>query len=103
MLVFTKVPVGTDEEDLDAAIDNDSEVAEALRAIPTPDGLEVIPFSFNLLFEDSGDAESEIGRAVRDGRADHPRDSLLRLTGSNRPGRGRPGPIGDAGPWPTPS
>ena len=62
VLVFTKVPVGVEEEDFDEAIDNDSEVARALRAIPTPDGLEVIPFSFNLLFEDSGDAESEIGR-----------------------------------------
>ena len=62
VLAFTKVPVGVEEENLDEAIDNDSEVARALRAIPTPDGLEVIPFSFNLLFEDSGDAGSEIGR-----------------------------------------
>ncbi|MYJ15842.1 MAG: MMPL family transporter [Acidimicrobiia bacterium] len=62
VLVFTRVPVGTDEEDLDQAIDNDLEVANALRAISTPDGMEVIPFSFNLLFEDTGDAESEIGR-----------------------------------------
>ena len=62
ILVFTKVPVGIEEEAFDQAIANDSEVAEALRTIPTPDGLEVIPFSFNLLFEDSGDAGSEIGR-----------------------------------------
>ena len=62
ILVFTKVPGGIEEEALDQAIDNDAEVADALRAIPTPEGLEVIPFSFNLLFEDSGDADSEIGR-----------------------------------------
>ncbi len=62
VLVFTKVPVGIEEESFDQAINNDAEVAEALRAIPTPEGLEVIPFSFNLLFEDSGDGSSEIGR-----------------------------------------
>lgn len=62
VLIFTKAPVGVEEEALDQAIDSDTEVAQALRAIPTPDGLEVIPFSFNLLFEDSGDGASEIGR-----------------------------------------
>ncbi|MCQ3803825.1 MAG: MMPL family transporter [bacterium] len=62
VLVFTTPPAVEGEEALDEAIDNDLEVAEALRAIPTPDGLEVIPFSFNLLFEDSGDGSSEIGR-----------------------------------------
>ena len=61
-LVFTKTPVGIEEEAFDQAIENDSAVADALRAIPTPDGLEIIPFSFNLLFEDSGDTGSEIGR-----------------------------------------
>ena len=62
VLVFTKVPGGIEEEAFDAAIEIDSEVAEAVRAIPTPVGLEVIPFSFNLLFEDTGDVDSEIGR-----------------------------------------
>ena len=62
VLVFTNSPAGDDEEGFDRAIENDSEVAEALRAIPTPDGLEVIPFSFNLLFEGAEDGSSEIGR-----------------------------------------
>lgn len=62
VLVFTRVPAGEDQQVSDQARANDSEIAAALRAIPTPDGLEIIPFSFNLLFEDSGDAGSEIGR-----------------------------------------
>ena len=62
VLVFTRTPAGDDEAAFDQARENDSEIAEALRAIPTPDGLEIIPFSFNLLFEDSGDAGGEIGR-----------------------------------------
>ena len=62
VLVFTRTPAGDDEAAFDQARANDSEIATALRAIPTPDGLEIIPFSFNLLFEDSGDAGSEIGR-----------------------------------------
>ena len=62
ILVFTRVPGGIEEEALDLALVNDAEVADALRAIPIPDGMEVIPFSFNLLFEDSGDVNSEIGR-----------------------------------------
>ena len=62
MLIFTRVPVGLEEEAFDEAVENDSAVADALRAVPTPEGLEVIPFSFSLLFEDSGDAESEVGR-----------------------------------------
>ena len=62
VLVFTNVPAGDGEEGFDRAIENDSKVAEALRAIPTSDGLEIIPFSFNLLFEDSEDGGAEIGR-----------------------------------------
>ena len=62
ILIFTEVPVGLEEEAFDEAVENDTVVADALRAVPTPEGLEVIPFSFTLLFEDSGDAGSEIGR-----------------------------------------
>jgi len=62
ILIFTEVPVGLEEEAFDEAVENDSAVADALRTVPTPEGLEVIPFSFTLLFEDSGDAGSEIGR-----------------------------------------
>ncbi len=62
ILIFTQAPAGLEEEAFDEAIENDSAVADALRAIPTPEGLEVIPFSFTLLFEDTGDAGSEVGR-----------------------------------------
>jgi hypothetical protein len=62
VLVFTKALGGDDEEAADRAVENDSEIADSLRAVPTSENLEVIPFSFNLLFEDSGDAGSEIGR-----------------------------------------
>ena len=62
VLIFTKAPAGIDEEAFDEAIENDSAVADALQAIPTPEGFEVIPFSFSLLFEDAGDTTDEIGR-----------------------------------------
>ena len=61
ILVFTKAP-GAGDEAFDRAIENDAAVADALRAVPVPEGLEVIPFSFNLLFEDQGDFTGEVGR-----------------------------------------
>ncbi len=62
VLVFTKAPEGDSEEAFDLAIANDAEVADALRTVATPADLEVIPFSFNLLFEDQGDFTGEVGR-----------------------------------------
>lgn len=62
VLVFTKAPAGDTEDAFDLAVANDAEVADALRSIPAPEGLEIIPFSFNLLFEDSGDFTGEVGR-----------------------------------------
>ena len=62
VLVFTKAPAGDTEDAFDLAVANDAEVADAIRSIPVPEGLEIIPFSFNLLFEDSGDFTGEVGR-----------------------------------------
>ena len=62
ILVFTTPPGGDGEAAFERALANDTEIAEALRAIPTPDGLEIIPFSVNLLFEGSEDGSTEIGR-----------------------------------------
>ena len=62
ILVFTKAPEGTADEAFDLAIENDTAVADALRTVPVPTGLEVIPFSFNLLFNDQGDFTGEVGR-----------------------------------------
>ena len=62
ILVFTRAPQGDPEEAFDLAIENDTEVAEALEAVPVAGELEIIPFSFNLLFNDQGDFTGEVGR-----------------------------------------
>lgn len=62
ILVFTNPPEGSTDEAFDRAIETDAAVADALRAMSVPEGLEVIPFSFNLLFEDQGDFTGEVGR-----------------------------------------
>ena len=62
VLVFTKAPTGDPDEAFDLAIANDSEVAEALGTVTTSGGPEVVPFSFNLLFNDQEDFTGEVGR-----------------------------------------
>ncbi len=63
VLAFLKAPDGLDAtEAFDAAIELETEIDEALSAIAVPDGFEVRPFSFNLLFASGSDFTDEVGR-----------------------------------------
>lgn len=63
MLVFlTQDETDTADEAFDAAIALDTAVADAVRSVTVPDGYEVRPFSFSLLFEDQDDFTGEVGR-----------------------------------------
>ncbi len=62
ILVFIEPVDGDTEGALDAQIAREQAVAEALTSVDLPDGLEIRPFSFNLLFGAGGDFESELGR-----------------------------------------
>lgn len=63
MLVFlTQDETGSPDEAFDAAIELDSNVADAVRSVDVPAGYEVRPFSFSLLFEDQDDFTGEVGQ-----------------------------------------
>jgi uncharacterized protein len=62
ILVFVEVVDGSQEGAVEAQIAREQAVAEALTAVDLPAGLEIRPFSFNLLFGAGGDFESELGR-----------------------------------------
>lgn len=62
ILVFIETIDGDEEGALDAQIEREVTVADAMTDVDLPDGLEIRPFSFSLLFgEDDGFAE-ELGR-----------------------------------------
>jgi len=63
MLVFLQQPEGADgDETFNALIDLEGTVADAALSADIPDGIEVRPFSFALLFEDQDEFTSEVGR-----------------------------------------
>jgi uncharacterized protein len=63
MLVFLTQPDAADADAaFDAQLELESGLAEAVRAVPVPEGLEVRPFSFGLLFESQDDFTGEVGR-----------------------------------------
>lgn len=59
-LVFLETPTG--EDALDQSVAQETAVADALTSVDLPDGLEIRPFSFSLLFGEDSGFESEIGR-----------------------------------------
>lgn len=62
MLVFLTAPDVPDGEVFDAQLELDQAVADAVRSVPLPEGLEMRPFSFALLFESQDDSQQEVGR-----------------------------------------
>jgi uncharacterized protein len=62
MLVFLTQPDADADAAFDAQLELESSLAEAVRAVPVPEGLEVRPFSFGLLFESQDDFTGEVGR-----------------------------------------
>jgi hypothetical protein len=61
-LVFIEAVDGNQEGAVEAQIAREQAVAEALTSVDLPAGLEIRPFSFNLLFGAGGNFESELGR-----------------------------------------
>ena len=57
MLVFIDTT-----DDQNAQIDREVAIADVITSVDVPSGIELRPFSFALLFSDSGDVQSEIGR-----------------------------------------
>lgn len=49
-------------EDQTSQIDREVAIADTIAGVDVPSGIELRPFSFALLFSDSGDVQSEIGR-----------------------------------------
>ena len=49
-------------DDQTAQVDREVAIADTIKAVDVPAGIELRPFSFGLLFSDSGDVQSEIGR-----------------------------------------
>jgi predicted RND superfamily exporter protein len=49
-------------DDQSTQIDREVAIADTIKAVDVPSGIELRPFSFGLLFSDSGDVQSEIGR-----------------------------------------
>jgi len=49
-------------DDQTTQVDREVAIAETIKAVEVPSGIELRPFSFGLLFSDSGDVQSEIGR-----------------------------------------
>ena len=62
MLVFLTPPDVPDGEAFDAQLELDQAVADAVRSVALPEGLELRPFSFALLFESQDDFQQEVGR-----------------------------------------
>jgi uncharacterized protein len=62
ILVFIEAVNGQDEGALDSQIEREQAVANALTSVDLPDGLEIRPFSFSLLFGAGGDFEAELAR-----------------------------------------
>lgn len=62
ILVFIEAVDGNQEGAVEAQIAREQAVAEALTSVDLPAGLEIRPFSFNLLFGAGGNFESELGR-----------------------------------------
>ncbi len=59
-LVFIQTPSGDDA--LDLAVEQETAVADAMASVELPEGLEIRPFSFSLLFGEDSGFEAEIGR-----------------------------------------
>ncbi len=49
-------------DDQNTQIDREVAIADVIGSVDVPSGIELRPFSFALLFSDSGDVQSEIGR-----------------------------------------
>lgn len=63
ILVFLQVPAGADPgETFDAQVRAESAIADAVATVEVPQGLEVRPFSFGLLFGGDDDFNREVGR-----------------------------------------
>ena len=63
MLVFVESPDVADPDAVfDAMIDTESALADAVESVSVPEGYEVLPFSFSLLFAEQDDFTSEVGR-----------------------------------------
>ncbi|MDH5295033.1 MAG: MMPL family transporter, partial [Acidimicrobiia bacterium] len=62
MLVFVESVDGDGDGALDAQIEREKAVAAALSDVDLPEGLEIRPFSFGLLFGEDVGFESELGR-----------------------------------------
>jgi uncharacterized protein len=63
MLVFVESPdVEGSDDAFDAMIETESALADAVESVTTPEGYEVLPFSFSLLFAEQDDFTSEVGR-----------------------------------------
>ncbi|GIU91195.1 MAG: MFS transporter [Acidimicrobiia bacterium] len=63
ILVFLEPPAADDAaQGFDAQIALEEDIAEAVASVPTPDGVEVRPFSFTLLFSGTDDFDQEVGR-----------------------------------------
>jgi predicted RND superfamily exporter protein len=62
VLVFIEPVPGDGEGTLDAQVEREKAVADALTSVDLPAGLEIRPFSFGLLFGEDVGFESELGR-----------------------------------------
>jgi predicted RND superfamily exporter protein len=61
MLIFVQPPeADTADAAFDAQIELESSVADAIRSVEV-DGVEILPFSFSILFEDQDDFAAEVG------------------------------------------
>jgi hypothetical protein len=62
VLVFIEAPDASGEEAFDAMVEVESGFADAVSTVTAPDGYEVLPFSFSLLFAEADDFTGEVGR-----------------------------------------